>query len=92
MVGYIVPHMEPAISPSTNMEAAFGRFHNSGSCAFGTSPTVVESMMVDGEIGGSRWGTVDPTISGSQNGAEMNDPSGRITKQLRVGVQMLMRT
>ena len=53
MVGYIVPYMEPSISPSTIMEAAFGRLHNSGAGAFGARPTVVESIMVDGEIDGS---------------------------------------
>ena len=73
MVGYIVPYMEPPISPSTNMEAAFGRLHNSGAGAFGARPTVVESIMVDGEIGGSIYGTIYPTISGPQNGAEIND-------------------
>ena len=35
------------------MEAAFGRLHNSGAGAFGARPTVVESIMVDGEIDGS---------------------------------------
>ena len=72
MVGYIVPYMEPPISPSTNMEAAFGRLHHSGESAFGARPTVVESIMVDGEIGGSMYGTIYPTISGSKNGAEIN--------------------
>ena len=52
MVGYIGPYMEPLISPSTNMEAAFGRLHNSGG-ASGARPTAVESTLVDGEIGGS---------------------------------------
>ena len=52
MVGYVVPYMEPSISPSTIMEAAFGRLHNSGAGAFGARPTVVESIMVDGEIDG----------------------------------------
>ena len=37
-----------AAFPSTIMEAAFGRLHNSGAGAFGARPTVVESMMVDG--------------------------------------------
>ena len=35
------------------MEAAFGRLHNSGAGTFGARPTVVESIMVDGEIDGS---------------------------------------
>ena len=35
------------------MEAAFGRLHNSGAGAFGARPTVVESIVVHGEIGGS---------------------------------------
>ena len=39
-----------AAFPSTIMEAAFGRLHNSGAGAFGTRPTVVESIMVDGEV------------------------------------------
>ena len=74
VVGYIVPYMEPPISPCTNMKAAFGRFHNSGVGAFGARPTVVESMMVDGEIGGSIVGyiIIYPTIAGSQNGAEID--------------------
>ena len=72
MVGYIVPYMEPSISPSTNMEAAFGRHHNSGAGAFGAYPTVEESIMVDGEVGGSIYGTICPTISGSNNSAEID--------------------
>ncbi len=35
---------------STIMEAAFGRLHNNGAGAFGARPTVVESIMVDGEV------------------------------------------
>ena len=58
LVGYIVPYMEPPISPTTNMEAAFGRLHYNGAGASGARPTVVESMMVDGEIGGSIYGMV----------------------------------
>ena len=38
-----------AASPSSFMEAAFGRLHNSGAGAFGARPTVVESIMLDGE-------------------------------------------
>ena len=38
-----------ATSPSTIMEAAFGRLHNSGAGAFGARPTVVESILVDGK-------------------------------------------
>ena len=38
-----------AASPSSIMEAAFGRLHNSGAAAFGGRPTVVESIMLDGE-------------------------------------------
>ena len=52
------------------MEAAFGRLHNSGAGAFGARPTVVESIMVDGEIDGSIYGTIYPTVYGSKNGAE----------------------
>ena len=66
--------------PFTNMEAAFGRLHNSGAGAFGARPTVVESIMVDGEIDGSIYGTIYPAIYGSQNGAVNNNPSGRIIK------------
>ena len=61
--------MEPSILPSTIMEAAFGRLHNSGAGAFGARPTVVESIMVDGEIDGSIYGTIYPTVYGSKNGA-----------------------
>ena len=61
--------MEPSISPPTIMEAAFGRLHNSGAGAFGARPTVVESIMVDGEIDGSIYGTIYPTVYGSKNGA-----------------------
>ena len=71
MLGYIVPYMEPSISPSTNMEAAFGRLHNSGA-------GVVESIVVDGEIDGSMYGATYPSIYGSENGARNNNPSGRI--------------
>ena len=38
-----------ATSPSTIMEAAFGRLHNNGGAAFGGPPIVVETIMVDGE-------------------------------------------
>ena len=38
-----------AASPSPIMEAAFGRLHNGGRAAFGRPPTVVESIMGDGE-------------------------------------------
>ena len=38
-----------AALPSTTMEAALGRLHNSGAGAFGARPTVVESIMVDGK-------------------------------------------
>ena len=38
-----------AAFPSTIMEAAFGRLHNSGAGAFGAGSTVVESIMVDGK-------------------------------------------
>ena len=38
-----------AASPSPIMEAAFGRVHNGGPVAFGRRPTVVESIMGDGE-------------------------------------------
>ena len=58
MLGHIVPYMKPSISPSTIMEAAFG-----------ARPTVVESIMVDGELDGSIYGTIYPTVYGSKNGA-----------------------
>ena len=38
-----------AAFPSTIMEAAFGRLHNSGTGAFGARSTVVESIMVNGK-------------------------------------------
>ena len=72
-----------AALPSRIMEAAFGRLHNSGAAAFGARTTVVESIFVDGETGGSIYGTIYPIISGSQNGAEINNPSGKIIAQLR---------
>ena len=72
VVECLVPNMEPPILPSTNMEAAFGRLHNSGTDAFGARPTVVESIMVDCEIGGSTCGTIYSTVSGSERGAEIN--------------------
>ena len=71
-------YMEPSISPSTIMEAAFGRLHNSGAGAFGARPTVVESIMVDGEIDASMYGAIYPSIYGSESGARNNNPSGRI--------------
>ena len=36
--------------PSTIMEAASGRLHNSGEAASGGLPTVVESIVVDGKL------------------------------------------
>ena len=45
------------------MEAAFGRLHNKRAGAFGARPTVVESVMVHGEIGGSIYGPIYPIIS-----------------------------
>ena len=80
MAGYIVPCMESPISPSTNMEAAFGRLHHNGAGAFGACSTVVESIMVDGETGGAIYGTKYPSISSSKNGAE-NDH--RVHQQIR---------
>ena len=38
-----------AASPCPIMEAAFGRLHNGGRAAFGCPPTVVETIMGDGE-------------------------------------------
>ena len=61
--------MEHSISQSRIMEAAFGCLHNSGAGAFGARPTVVESIMVDGEIDGSIYGTIYPTVYGSKDGA-----------------------
>ena len=58
------PYMEPSISPSTIMEAAFGRLHKSGAGWW-----MVEFIMVDGEIDGSIYGTIYPTVYGSKNGA-----------------------
>ena len=82
MVGYIAPCMEPPISPCTNVEAAFGRLLHSGAGAFGARSTVVESIIVDGEIGGSISGTIYPTISVSKSGAEIHNFPGIIIDQL----------
>ena len=38
-----------AASPASIKEAAFGRLHNGGPAAFGRRPTVVETIMGDGE-------------------------------------------
>ena len=38
-----------AAFPSTIMEAAFGRLHNSAAGAFGAGSTVVDSIVVDGK-------------------------------------------
>ena len=90
MLGYVAPYMEPSISPSTNREAAFGRLHNSGAGAFGARPTVVESIVVDGEIDGSMYGTIYPSIYGSGNSARNNNPSGRIIKSAEGLLQNLL--
>ena len=50
MVGHSVPYMEPPISPSTNKDAAFGRLRNNRAGAFSARPTVVKSIVVDGEM------------------------------------------
>ena len=39
-----------AALPSTIMEAAFGRLHNSGAGASGAGSTVVDSIIVDGKV------------------------------------------
>ena len=39
-----------AVFPSTIMEAAFGRLHNSGAGASGAGSTVVDSIIVDGKV------------------------------------------
>ena len=70
--------MEQPIPPSTHVEAALGKLHNSGSGALGARPTVVESIIEDGYIRGSIYGTIYPTISGSKNGTEINQSFGRI--------------
>ena len=75
-------YMAPPNSPFTNMEAAFGRLHNSGGLP-SAAPIGVDSIMVDGEIGGAIYGTIHPTISGSKNGAEIGNPSGRIMNYSR---------
>ena len=54
-----------AASPSSIMEAAFGRLHNSEAGAFGARPTFVESIMMDGETGGSKYGRIYCTIYGT---------------------------
>ncbi len=38
-----------AASPSPTMEAAYGRLHNGGRAAFGRPPTVVGTILRDGE-------------------------------------------
>ena len=45
--------------------------HCHGAYKTRSHPTVVESIIVDGEIGGSISGTIYPAISGSKNGAEI---------------------
>ena len=45
-----------AAFPSTNMEAAFGRLHNSGAGAFGAGSTVVEVAEGRLDIGGWEGG------------------------------------
>ena len=89
MVGYTELYVEPPVSPSTNMEEAFGRLHNSRAGAFGARSTVLESIMVDDEIGGSIYGTIYPTISGSRHGAEINNPSGRLGFGHPVGPELV---
>ena len=42
-----------AAYPSTVMEAAFGRLHNSGESAFGARPSVVE--VAEGGLHNSGW-------------------------------------
>ena len=54
--------MEPPISLAIHH---YG-FHNSGAGA------LAASILVDGEIGGSIYGTISPTIFGSKNGTEID--------------------
>ena len=62
MVGQIVPN------EATHLTIyQYGGGRRSGAGAFGARPTVVESAMVDGEIGSSIYGTIHPTISCSKN-------------------------
>ena len=90
MLGYVAPYMEPSISPSTNMEAAFGRLHNSGAGAFGARPTVVESIVVDGEIDVFIYDTMYLSMYGSENGARNNNPSRRIIKSAEALLRNLL--
>ena len=60
------------------MEAAFGRLHNTGAGAYGARPTVVKSIVEDGEIDGSMYDVTYPSTYGAENGARNNNPSGRI--------------
>ena len=76
MVGYIVPYMEPPISPSTIMDST------TAAGAEGARPTVLEEA-AEGRLHISGWqdwwfhiyGTIYPTISGSKNGFKIDNPS-----------------
>ena len=70
MVGYMAPYMEPPISPVGRAPSA--------------PAPLVESIMLDGEVGGSIYGTKYPTTSGSKSGAKIDNLSGRIIEPLRV--------
>ena len=78
MVGYIVPYMEPPISPSTVMDfTTVGRTPKAAAPLLWRQPKAA-SIMVDGEFGGSINGTIYPTISGSKKGAEIDNHSGKL--------------
>ena len=58
MVGYIEPYMGLPISPSTIMDsatvgrAAFSRLHTSGARDSDTRLTVVDSLILNGDVAG----------------------------------------
>ena len=77
--------MEPPISPSTNVEAAFGRLHNSGMGAFGARPIDVECTVVHGEVDGSIYDTnilpyLYPRMVRNSSSSQLNVSSGGKTK------------
>ena len=60
-LGYIVPFMEPSISPSSIMDSTtVGRAPKAPSPLLWRRPKAA-SIMVDGEINGSIYGTIYPS-------------------------------
>ena len=62
MVGYGSCMAMLAASPSSIMEAAFGRLYTSGAGAFGARLTLVESILLDGEAANIAIQDPYPTI------------------------------